>query len=129
MWSFLCQYHSLAQIWTRLLKSHVFGIIGKLDVNQYIYPYTFNQNICTDLWVIQSVIISQGPFTPLENRIIWLIRSHALTDSRPTLTIVVRPFFSLAFPTVRFSVLIMFYTFSFCPYFKFQYFCVFIVIR
>ncbi len=29
IWSFLCQYHSLAQRWTLLLKSHVFGIIRK----------------------------------------------------------------------------------------------------
>ncbi len=42
-WSFLCQYHSLVQRWTLLLKSHVFGIIRKLDVSQYIFTYTFNQ--------------------------------------------------------------------------------------
>ncbi len=43
IWSFLCQYHSLAQRWTLLLKSHVFGIIRKLDVNKYIFSYSFNQ--------------------------------------------------------------------------------------
>ncbi len=43
IWSFLCQYYSLAQKWTLLLKSHAFGIIRKLDVSQYIFPYTFNQ--------------------------------------------------------------------------------------
>ncbi len=43
IWSFLCQYHYLAQRWTLLLKNHGFGIIRKLDVNQYISPYTFNQ--------------------------------------------------------------------------------------
>ncbi len=37
------QYHSLVQRWTLLLKSHAFEIIRKLDVNQYIFPYTFNQ--------------------------------------------------------------------------------------
>ncbi len=26
-----------------LLKSHLLGIIRKLDINQYIFPYTFNQ--------------------------------------------------------------------------------------
>ncbi len=26
------------------VNSHAFGIIRKLDVNQYIFPYTFNQN-------------------------------------------------------------------------------------
>ncbi len=36
LWTFLCQYHYLA-------KSHAFGIIRKLDVNRYIFPYTFNQ--------------------------------------------------------------------------------------
>ncbi len=46
-------------------------------------------NICNDLRVIQSVIISQWPFTPLKDRIICLIRSNALIASRPTLTIVV----------------------------------------
>ncbi len=46
-------------------------------------------NICNDLWVIQSVIISQEPFTPLKNRTMCLIRSHALTARTPTLTIVV----------------------------------------
>ncbi len=42
-------------------------------------------------WLVsfQSVIISQGPFTPLKNRIMCLIRRHALTASIPTLTIVV----------------------------------------
>ncbi len=34
-------------------------------------------------------LVSQGPFTLLKNRIMYLIRSHALTASRPTLTIVV----------------------------------------
>ncbi len=43
IWSFLCQYHSLAQRWRLLLKSHSFGIIRKLDVNQYIFSYTSNQ--------------------------------------------------------------------------------------
>ncbi len=46
-------------------------------------------NICNDLWVIQWVIISEGTFTPLKHRIVCLIRSHALTAGRPTLTIVV----------------------------------------
>ncbi len=46
-------------------------------------------NYCNDLSVIQSVVISQRPFTPLKNTIMCLIRSHALTASRPTLTIVV----------------------------------------
>ncbi len=43
IWSFLCQYHSLAQRWTHLLKRHVFGIIRKLDVNKYIFLHTFNR--------------------------------------------------------------------------------------
>ncbi len=75
---------------TLLLKSYAFAFIRKLDVNQYIFAYTFNQpNICNDLSVIHSVIISQAPFTPLKNRIMCLIGSHGLTANRPTLTIVV----------------------------------------
>ncbi len=87
IWLFLCEYHYLAQRWTPLLKSYAFGIIRKLDVNQYIFPYPFNQT--SAMWVILSVIISQEPFTPLKIRIMCLIRSQALTASRPTLPIVV----------------------------------------
>ncbi len=28
---------------TFVKKSHAFGIVRKLDVNQYIFPYTFNK--------------------------------------------------------------------------------------
>ncbi len=88
IWSFLCQYHSLVQRWTLLLKSHGFGIIRKLDVNQYIFPYTFNQTSAMTCELFSQSLFLKS-FTPLKNRIICLIRSHALTTSRPTRTVVV----------------------------------------
>ncbi len=87
--SFLCQYHYLAQRWALFLKCHSFGIIRKLDVNQYIFQYTFNQKsaMTWELFYHSSFLKDLSLYW--KNRIICLISSHVLTASRPTLTIVV----------------------------------------
>ncbi len=110
-----------------MLQNHGFRIIGKLDINQYIFPYTFNQTSAMTCELFGQSSFSQRPSTPLKNRIICLIRIHALTASITTLTIVVIPS-DLSHCQVFSSA--YFYTFCFCLYFyKFQYFCVFIVVR
>ncbi len=87
--SFQCQYHSMAQRWTLFLKSHVFGIIRKLEANQYIFPYTFNQTSA-----MTCKLFSQSLFL-MSLSLHWKIELYAwsgamlLTASRPTLTIVV----------------------------------------
>ncbi len=60
--------------WTLLLKSHAFGSIRKLDVNQYIFQYTFNQTSAMTCELFsQSSFLWKIELCALSGAMLWLL--------------------------------------------------------